>query len=203
MIGFLTGGRSSLRSAAPRPGFQTAADRRWSRGLTVHRGQRRSHLPFRCRELAFCPAGLTFASLGISMRLGTPMRVLLVVAASSVIAGVCGILILRLMFSRTREFRAQAHLGQPIVRAIEEYRKRTGVYPESLADLAPKYLPTVPDLPDESNNKFGGWNYCTVTNGAIVSYSLRYYMGRGGVEYEPPKWIGNNEGHRTVILSNE
>jgi hypothetical protein len=137
------------------------------------------------------------------MRMGTPMRILLVVVASLVILCVCGILVLRLMFSRTREFRAQAQLGQPIVRAIEECRKQTGVYPNSLADLAPKYLPTVPDLPDESNNKFSGWDYRAVTNGMVVSYSLTYFMGRGGVEYAPPKWIGNNEGHRTIILSNE
>jgi hypothetical protein len=131
------------------------------------------------------------------------MRIFLVVVVSFMIVGVCGIVVLRLMFSRTREFRAQAYLGQPIVRAIEECRKQTGIYPNSLADLAPKYLPTVPDLPDESNSKFAGWDYHTVTNGAVVSYSLTYFMGRGGVEYYPPKWIGNNEGHRTVILSNE
>jgi hypothetical protein len=114
-----------------------------------------------------------------------------------------GYLGLRLLFDRTREFKAQAKAGQPIVRAIEEFKKRNGGYPASLADLVPKYLPTVPDLPDESNHKFTGWEYRTVTNGVAVSYSVRYDLGRGGVEYEPPKWIGNDEGHRTVILSNE
>jgi hypothetical protein len=137
------------------------------------------------------------------MRLGTPIRIIFVVIASFIIVVVCGILILRLMFSRTREFRAQAKSGQPIVQAIEEYRKQTGVYPRSLTDLAPRYLPTIPDLPDESKNKFAGWDYRTVTNNMLASYGLSYYMGRGGIEYEPPIWIGNDEGHRTIILSNE
>jgi hypothetical protein len=41
--------------------------------------------------------------------------------------------------SRAPEFRAQALAGQPIVRAIENYRSDTGSYPESLAALVPKY----------------------------------------------------------------
>jgi type II secretory pathway pseudopilin PulG len=113
----------------------------------------------------------------------------------------CGLLSLR--FSRTREFRAQAQVGQLIVQAIDEYRKQTGNYPALLADLAPKYLPIAPDLPDEPNHKFTGWDYRVVTNQTAVSYSLKYYLGRGGIEYEPPNWIGNNEGTRTVILSNK
>jgi hypothetical protein len=137
------------------------------------------------------------------MRLNTFMRVVFVAMAAFVIVAALGILALRLMFSRTREFRAQARAGQPIVRAVEEYRKRTGVYPQSLTELVPQYLPNVPDLPDKEDSKWRGWDYQTVTNGTAVSYSLRYYLGRGGVEYEPPRWIGNDEGHRTVILSNE
>jgi hypothetical protein len=97
---------------------------------------------------------------------------------------------------------AQAMAGQPIVRAIEEFRKQTGSFPSSLTDLAPKYLPTVPDRPDESQHKFIGWEYRMVTNGVAVTYTLRYYMGRGGIEYEPPVWYGNDEGHRTVLLRN-
>jgi hypothetical protein len=133
------------------------------------------------------------------MRLATPTRILLAIIAVILF----GFLGLHLLFDRTREFRAQAQAGQRIVRAIEEYRKQTGSYPALLADLTPKYLPAVPELPDESRHKFQGWDYSTVTNGLIVSYGLRYYMGRGGVEYEPPRWIGNDEGHRTVIFSNE
>ena len=105
--------------------------------------------------------------------------------------------------SRTSEFKAQALAGQPIVRAIEDYRKQTGSYPPSLAALTPKYLATVPDIPDESQHKFTGWDYRIVTNGTAISFSLRYYMGRGGVEYQPPNWIGNDEGHTTVVLSNQ
>lgn len=101
--------------------------------------------------------------------------------------------------NRTDEFRAQAHAGRPIVRAIEEYRKQTGTYPVSLADLSPMYLSAIPDLPDESKHKFTGWDYRVVTNGSVASFSLRNYMGKGGVEYEPPRWIGVDEGRRTVI----
>jgi len=122
------------------------------------------------------------------------------------IAATCFLLLLVLRyvgFDGTREFRAQAQAGQPIVRAIEEYRKQTGAYPESLAAIAPKYLPAVPELPDELNRKLTGWDYRKVTNSLVVSYSLRYYMGRGGVEYEPPKWIGTYEGDKTVIFTNE
>jgi hypothetical protein len=104
---------------------------------------------------------------------------------------------------RTDEFRAQAQVGQPIVRAIEAFRKQTGSYPASLADLTPKFLPKVPDMPDGSPHKIRVWEYRTVTNGMVVSYTLRYYMGRGGIEYEPPIWFGNDEGDRTILLRNE
>jgi hypothetical protein len=142
-------------------------------------------------------------SLGIIMRPGKTLRILLMVAASLLILGVCGVVALRLMFSRTREFRAQAQIGQPIVRAIEDFRKQTGSFPPSLTDLAPKYLATLPDIQQEEHYKRGSWEYRVVTNGEAVSYSLRSYMGSGGVEYQPPNWIGNDEGHRTVVLSNE
>jgi hypothetical protein len=104
--------------------------------------------------------------------------------------------------SRTAEFRAQAEAGQPIVQAIEKYHSDTGSYPESLSALVPRYLAAVPETPDGSEHKFTGWDYTRTTNGLIVSFSLRYYLGRGGVEYEPPDWIGNDEGDRTVLLSN-
>lgn len=115
----------------------------------------------------------------------------------------CGIGVLRLMFSRTREFRAQAQLGQPIVRAVEDYKEETGSYPASLGDLAPTYLPAVPEVPDVSRCKFGGWDYQMETNNGVASYRLRYYLGWGGIEYRPPHWIGNNEGSRNIIFSNE
>ena len=105
--------------------------------------------------------------------------------------------------SRTSEFKAQAQAGQPIVRAINAYHEQTGSYPPSLVALVPKFLPTVPDMPDESKHKFSGWDYSLDRNGTNVSFSLRYYMGKGGVEYHPPNWIGNDEGHESVILSNE
>jgi hypothetical protein len=89
------------------------------------------------------------------------------------------------------------------VHAIDEYKKENGTYPQSLIQLAPKYLPRSPDIPDATNGKFAGWDYVITTNGTIVSYTLRYYMGRGGVEYEPPNWIRNNEGSREIILRNK
>jgi hypothetical protein len=103
--------------------------------------------------------------------------------------------------SRTSEFQAQAQAGKPIVRAIDEYQKQTGNYPTSLTNLVPKYLPAVPDIAEESKHKLTGWDYRMVTNGSHVSYTLRCYMGRGGIEYQPPDWISNDEGHRTVILT--
>ncbi|HEX5400545.1 MAG TPA: hypothetical protein VFY06_15970 [Verrucomicrobiae bacterium] len=115
---------------------------------------------------------------------------------------VTGLFVLHTLIDRTREFRAQAEAGQPIVRAIEDYHRQTGSYPASLTDLAPKYLPTAPDIANESQHKHVGWDYRLVTNGAVVSYRLLYYMGRGGVEYDPPNWIGNDEGRKKIILSN-
>ncbi len=104
--------------------------------------------------------------------------------------------------SRAPEFRAQALAGQPIVSAIEKYRTDTGSFPESLSALVPKYLAAVPETPDPSKDKFTVWDYTRTTNSLGVSYALRYYLGKGGVEYEPPNWMGNDEGHKTVILSN-
>jgi hypothetical protein len=139
----------------------------------------------------------------MNMHLSPQLRSALLAGGIFALVSLCGVIGLRLMFSRTRAFRAQAEAGQPIVRAVEQFRKQTGTYPASLADLAPKYLPAVPDLPNESEHKFGGWDYRTVTNGMIVSYTLMYYMGRGGVEYQPPNWIGNDEGTKTILLKND
>jgi len=105
--------------------------------------------------------------------------------------------------NRTHAFLAQAQTGQPIVRAIEEYRKQTGNYPASLTNLVPTFLAKIPDTVDKSRHKFSGWEYRPITNDVRPSYILRYYMGRGGVEYKPPNWIGNDEGDQTIILKNE
>ena len=118
-----------------------------------------------------------------------------------VVAVVC-FLILHLAFDQTSAFRAQAELGQPIVRAIEDFHGQSGVYPSSLTDLAPKYLATVSGIPNESQHKFIGWEYRMVTNGMAVTCTLRHSMGKGGVEYEPPDWFRNDEGTRIVVLSN-
>lgn len=134
------------------------------------------------------------------MRLNTPMRISLGLAGSCLLVGICGLLLLNLMFSRTPEFRAQAQAGQPIVRAIEDFRKDTGNYPTSLADLVPKYLPALPEMADLARHKYDGWNYERVTNGGRISCRLSYYMGRGGVVYEPPVWYGIDEGRKRVLF---
>src|ERR1017187_5955984 len=88
---------------------------------------------------------------------------------------------------RTGEFKAQAKLGQPVVSAIEDYHTQTGSYPTSLDALPQKY---------------SGWTYETYqnsTNGAVISYALRYRFGQGGVEYEPNRWIGGDKGHYVLL----
>jgi type II secretory pathway pseudopilin PulG len=110
----------------------------------------------------------------------------------SIILATIGLLLLT-GCNRRAEFLAQAKAGQPIVKAIEDFRKETGEYPSSLAVLVASH----PQI------KIAGWEYAATTNGASISFSLRFYMGKGGVEYEPPNWIGNDEGNRTVILMNK
>src|SRR5215471_2550860 len=133
------------------------------------------------------------------MHLGIPTRIFVVVGGLVLF----GILCFYLLVTRAIEFRVQAHRGQPIVRAIEQFHKQTGSYPVSLAELAPKYLPTVPEMPDKVRHKFMGWDYHTTTNGIVISYTLSYYLGRATVEYEPPVWFGNDEGHRTILWRND
>ena len=108
-----------------------------------------------------------------------------------------------LKVDRTPEFRAQAKIGQPIVQAIEAYYKQTGSYPDSLTNLAPKYLGTLPDVADPEHGNVSGWDYHIVAGDKSYTYSLRFYMGRGGVEYMSPNWIGNDEGRRTILFKNE
>jgi hypothetical protein len=120
-----------------------------------------------------------------------------------VVVSIVGLATLRATFGRMQQFRAKAKAGQPLVWAIEKFREETGDYPVSLTNLAPLYLATVPELPNPSNNQFSGWNYEVVTNAGKITFRLSYYMGRGGVEYVPPHWIGNNEGSKKVVLSNE
>jgi Tfp pilus assembly protein PilV len=90
---------------------------------------------------------------------------------------------------RKDEYKAQAKLGQPIVSALEDYYTQTGSYPTSLDALPQKY---------------SGWTYETYTyknstNGAEISYMLRYRFGKGGVEYEPNRWIGGDKGHYVLL----
>ena len=124
-----------------------------------------------------------------------------VAGSFALIAG--GILTLHLLLDRTREFKACAVTGQSIVRAIERFQQQTGTYPACLADLVPHYLPSAPEQPDRANHKYTGWDYVLMTNAGVVAYRLGCYLGRGGVDYEPPNWVGNDEGRKQVILSNE
>lgn len=130
-------------------------------------------------------------------------RIVFGLLAGAVLINIISLWILSHHLNRTSEFCAKAAEGKPIVHAIEEFRKDTGKYPLSLADLVPKYLPKDPDLSDAPNRKYHGWEYQAILDGKAASYSLRYYMGRGGVEYEPPHWIGNDEGRRSVLLTIE
>lgn len=128
---------------------------------------------------------------------------ILKVAVMVIVLGFLGLwLAAFIRLDRTREFRTQARLGQPIVQAIGQFKGDTGAYPVSLTNLCPRYLSEMPDMPNVKSNKFEGWEYRTTTNASEITFTLRYYMGRGGIEYEPPNWYGNDEGHRSVILRN-
>jgi hypothetical protein len=133
----------------------------------------------------------------------TLTRMLTIVAAAVAVLFCVCLVALHFSFDRRREFLAKAGEGQPIVGAINRYKEENGSYPVALDDLVPKYLFQWPETPSPPEGKFGGWDYRTVTNGTVVTYDLRYYMGTGGVEYQPPNWMANDEGHRTVILRNE
>lgn len=37
-------------------------------------------------------------------------------------------------------------MASPIAKAIEDYKQQTGAYPETLADLIPNHLPSLPDV---------------------------------------------------------
>jgi hypothetical protein len=100
---------------------------------------------------------------------------------------------------RTKEFSAQAKRGQIIVLALEKFKSDSGYYPDSLSRLFPQYLESFPKLPNYLKNI--KWEYRKNHNDK--PYSLRFYMGKGGVEYYPPHWYGNNEGSRKIILSND
>lgn len=109
---------------------------------------------------------------------------------------IIGVVVLLSACSRTREFRAQAEAGQQIVKAIEEFRKKTGNYPASLADLGLKHLPTVSHGP-------GQWEYRAVTNVTGMTFTLSYFMGKGGVQYVPPVWFANDDGHEMILFRND
>ncbi len=100
---------------------------------------------------------------------------------------------------RSLAFQKKVKEGTPIVRAIEQFRRDTGAYPVSLTELAPKYISALPPNIANAPFKYGHWGYFTFTNGIAVSYSLTYFMGKGGIDYTPPYWTGDNDGHRRVI----
>ena len=102
------------------------------------------------------------------------------------------------------ELHQHAVAGQPIVRALESFEDDVGRYPDTLAELAPKYLPTAPDAwGDQGKYDQSGWGYRLTTNGASTSYCLIYQTSREtGVWYEPPQWLAIRGGAREVILTN-
>jgi hypothetical protein len=104
-------------------------------------------------------------------------------------------------FDRTAEFRAQAKVGQRVVRGIEQFRKDTGQYPASLAELVPKYLAEDAIKPERSRYYIKNWEYWTSANNGTVSYGLYCYMGKADVEYNPPNWVANDDGNfRTLSI---
>ena len=95
----------------------------------------------------------------------------------------------------------RAQEGQPIIRAIYQYRQDVGSYPTNLAVLAPKYLASAP-LEDWKR----GWDYSPpdssgFTNGFVLSRWSTGYKTR--VEYVDDStmagWRVNAEGDKTPL----
>ena len=131
------------------------------------------------------------------------MRVLRTIGWICLTVLIGGGLTLRLLFDRTREFKAKAREGEPIVTAIESFIHDAGRPPDSLRELVPQYLPSLPPLQDYSNRVFFAWDYSVVSNRSGVSYTLGHFMGKGGVRFEPPYWVGNDEGRRIPLFKHK
>jgi len=91
--------------------------------------------------------------------------------------------------------------GQPIIRAVYQYKREMGNYPENLSTLAPKYLNAAP-LEDWKR----GWHYSPAdsrgfTNGFMLSRFSVGYKTR--VEYvddgNTAGWRVNAEGDKTQL----
>jgi hypothetical protein len=137
------------------------------------------------------------------VKLNSPLRGFIIAVVFCLIVVALGLVAIRLIFDRTREFEDQAQIGQPIVKAIELFRIQSGRCPETLSELVPQYLPIEPSVFNRKHYQSGSWEYKTFTNENAVSYKLRCYMGRGGVEYVPPNWIGIDEGHSKILFQNK
>jgi hypothetical protein len=121
--------------------------------------------------------------------------------AALVLAVICAFAVSLTSLDRLRYHRRLARQGQLIVTAIEQYCAAHGTYPESLSPLRPQYLPQ--SSKGRASYDKHDWEYRVVKDGERTTYTLRLYMGRGGLEYEPPHWYANEEGTRTAILSNK
>jgi len=130
------------------------------------------------------------------------MAKILGVVSGAVCLLFAGVLVLGWAFDldRSRDFRKKIREATPLVRAIEKFRTDTGSYPQSLDELAPKYLTGIATNAADLQQKFGGWNYDADTNAGKVSFTLRNYnMGHAGIDYTPPYWTGNVDGNERVL----
>lgn len=86
------------------------------------------------------------------------------------------LILTNMLLGRMLEFKLQAYTGQPIVKAIENFKEKNGYYPDSLQQLVPAFLRGKLDLYGSSKYPHGGWEYSTVLKNGQKTYTLRYYM---------------------------
>ena len=113
--------------------------------------------------------------------------------------GIVGSLLLLCSCSGGHTERAQE--GQPIIRAIYQYRQDVGSYPTNLAVLAPKYLASAPLEDWKSGWDYGPPDSSGFTNGFALSRWSTGYKTR--VEYVDDGtmagWRVNAEGDKTPL----
>jgi hypothetical protein len=96
--------------------------------------------------------------------------------------------------------------AQPLIGAIEKFRRTTGVYPEELEELIPKYIADLPSTGLYRNPSFSyrrassGKSYkhyvlfvklrSTSLNDALIYWPEGQYPARGGERTTFPKTIG-------------
>jgi hypothetical protein len=108
--------------------------------------------------------------------------------------------------------REQASAGEPIIAALEDHRIETGSYPDTIDDLVPRFLDSIPPtIPHPSGNGGDGWGYRKINDNEYVlfvtalhwvsSFDVLVYRSTG--QY-PRSWIGHRysrkiDGWRYII----